>query len=722
MTLITGALLLGLLAPTQTALGQNAPEQQPTYSISGEIQDQDGDPLAGADVTADGNTVVSDGNGVYRITGVVAGTYTVTPSRDEYDFTPTSRDVTVGPSGQHVDFTGTLRTYTISGNVSVAGVGLANVSVTDGTRTATTDANGDYSIADVPSGTYSVTCGEDLDGDGYGDYRYTPLSQSVTVAAADVGDVDFTAAPVTYTISGTISDSRGNRISGVIVTATATVTSAADGSASKQKLSAVTNEAGHYTIGGVPVSTVTLTPSKSGLAFDPVSSEATVPPDSTGNDFIAYQEFSHSLPAGLSMVGVPCTPPAGRQRATEVFGTSRVARWDPTAVPPRYVSGDASPDHPELQVRPGAALFVRLDGPVDLSLPGDPVADTGTFGLSLGPGWNMVGNMYETALPLANMNAVGGGEIKPFAFIYDNATGSYRLVSRLPALNALRNYLEAWEGAWFRTGGGTGTSMTVTAPTEVGSAALVSGKEASSEVSEGGWLVPVVVQAAGRADLTTLAGVGSGGDAGGYVVDNPPKAPDSVDLYFTDGTGRRLAHDVRAQSAGGTVWPLVVETDLGETRVEVMLPDLSAVPNDLAVYLVDVDANKRMYARTLPSYSFTSGESGAKRHFRLEIEPRGADNLAIKSAAVLPTQSGAIVTYELSKACQVSVKVLNMAGRTVRQLLQEKTVASGRGEEVWNLRSNSGAMAPGGVYLVKIEAVADNGQRVHALRQVQVTR
>jgi hypothetical protein len=695
---------------------------QPTYSISGEIQDQDGNPLPGVQVTADGQTAVSDGNGVYRITDVVGGTHTVTPSRDEYDFAPTSRDVTVGPSAQHVDFTGTLRTYTISGNVSVAGAGLANVSVTDGARTATTDANGDYSIADVPSGTYSVTCGEDLDGDGYRDYRYTPLSQSVTVAGADVADVDFTAAPATYTISGTISDSRDNRISGVTVTATASVPSAVDGSESKQALAAVTNEAGRYTISGVRGSTVTLTPSKSGLAFDPVSSEATVPPDSTGNDFIAYQEFSHSLRAGLSMVGVPCTPPAGRRRATDVFATSSVARWDPTAVPPQYVSGAASPDHPELQVRPGAAFFVRVNGPTDLSVPGDPVADTGTFGLSLGPGWNMVGNMHETALPLANVNAVGGGQIRPFAFIYDNATGSYQLVSRLPALNALRNYLEAWEGAWFRTVGGTGTSVAVTAPTEVGSAGLVSGKEASAEVAEGGWLVPITAWAAGRADLTTLAGVGSGDDAGGYVVENPPKAPDSVDLYFTDGTGRRLAHDVRGQSAGGTVWPLVVETDLSDTRVEVMLPDLSAVPNDLAVYLVDLDANKRMYARTLPGYSFTSGENGATRHFRLEIEPRGADNLVIKSASVLPTRSSAIVTYELSKACQVSVKVLNMAGRTVRQLIQGKTVASGRGEEIWNLRSDSGAMAPGGEYLVRIEAVADNGQRVHALRQVHVTR
>jgi hypothetical protein len=691
-------------------------EAQPTFTISGETTDVNGDPLVGVQVTADGQSVLSDGNGVYRITGLLAETYTVTPTKDEYDFTPTSSQQTVGPSQQHVDFVGTLRTYSISGNVSVAGTGLAGVEVTDGTRTATTDANGDYTLAGMPSGTYSVTCNEDLDGDGHSDYRYTPASQTVNVEGAAATDVDFTAAATTYTVSGTISDSSGDRIAGVTVTA-AEVGAAAAG----KQLSAVTNEAGRYTIAGVTASTVELTPAKSGLAFDPETHQATVPPDSTDNDFVAYTEFTHSFPAGLNMLGVPCTPPAGREEAADVFGTTSVARWDVAASPPQYVTSADHRGHPEMQVRPGAGFFVNFAAATDLVIPGDPVPGGGTFSLSLDVGWNILANMYETALPLRNVNAVAGGEIRPFAFVYDNVTGSYLMVSRERALNAARNYLEAWEGAWFRAVG-TGTSVIVTEPGAVASAGLVSGADAGAKVAESGWLVPIVAQAAGRADLTTLAGVGSGDDARGYVVHNPPRAPSSVDVYFTTKSGQRLAHDVRAQSAGSTVWPFVVETDLPQTTVQVSLPDLSSVPNDLAVYLVDVDAERRMYARTLPGYSFTSAEDGAKRHFELVIEPRGTDNLVIKSASVQLAQAGAVVTYEMSKSCQVSIEVLNIAGRGIRHLLTDKAAPAGHGEQVWNLRSDSGTMAPSGAYLVKIAATAENGQRVQALRTLQVTR
>ncbi len=373
-------------------------------------------------------------------------------------------------------------------------------------------------------------------------------------------------------------------------------------------------------------------------------------------------------------------------------------------------------------MRPGAAFFVNFDEPTDLSVPGSPVSDGGTFSLGLSAGWTMVGNMYEVALPMANINATAG-QVRPFAFIYDTATGSYQMISRQVALNSARNYLQPWEGAWFRALG-AGVSLTVTAPAGVSSADLVSGPAAKAEVSDGGWLVPIVARAAGRADLTTIAGVGSGDDASGYIVHNPPKAPSSVDVYFTTGEGQRLAHDVRPQSgAASMVWPFVVETDLSETEVEVLLPDLSAVPNEFAVYLVDADANRRMYARTMPAYSFTSGANGARRHFRLEVEPRGTDNLVIKSASVQATKgAGAVVTYEVTKSCEVSIQVLNIAGRQVRQLVVGKAVGAGTAKEVWNLRSDGGTTAPNGEYLVRIEAVGADGQRVQALRRVHVAR
>lgn len=683
-----------------------APE--PTWEISGVITDSNGDPLPGVDVTAGAITVGTDGNGVYRITGLVAGTYTVTPSLAEYDFAPTSQDVTVGPNARDINFVGTRRTYQISGRVVDAdGQGVEGVQVSDGMRQAQTDASGNYVITNVPSGLYTISCSRDADNDGFEDFTYTPSSRTVNLTGGDVVGVDFTATGRTYTITGTISDTRGNRISGVTVS---------DGTRN-----VVTNEAGQFTIAGVPPGTVTITPTKAGMAFDPPSREVTVPPSSTGNTFTAYVEFTHRFPAGLQLVAVPAQPPASQNRAVDVFGTTQVARWDPNAAPPTYVSGVDQPNHVELAVRPGAGFFVNFPAATTVRVPGDPVDADGTFSVGVTTGWNMLGNMYEAALPLANITAAGSTEIRPYAFIYDPAIGGYRMISANPAFNAARNFLEVWEGAWFRAVGPSGT-LNIAAPVGVSASSLLSGAAARAPVPEGGWLLPIIARAAGRADVTTLAGVGSGPDAQGYRVENPPQVAGGVDVYFTGPNGELLAHDIRPASAGPMVWTFAVETDLPNTEVELTLPDLSSVPADLAVYLTDEDTGERMYARTLPAYRFTTGADGALRHFSLEVAPRGADNLAIRSAAVQSSAGGVMVTYDVSSACSVSVEVLNVAGRVVRTLVADRAVPAGQNGELWDLRSAAGTTVPAGTYLIKIEAVAENGQRVQALRPAQITR
>ncbi len=692
---------------TATADWSFTSESEPTFDIRGIITNAAGDPLPGVDVTVDGQTVGTDGNGAYRAQGLTAGDYTVTPTLTEYDFAPVSQDVTLGPSVRDVNFVGTKRTYEISGNVSDDDGGIAGVVVTDGTRQDVTDANGDYAIQNVPTGIYTVSCSRDADADGYEDYTYTPQSRTVNVDAADATGVDFDATRKTYTISGTISDSQGNRIAGVTVS---------DGTRT-----AVTSEAGQFTIAGIPASTVMLTPTKAGLAFDPATRQVTVPPSSTGNNFTAYTEFTHRFSGGLTMAAVPTDPPAGQDRAVDVFRTTQVARWNPTAGPPGYVRGQVAPDHLELLVRPGAAFFVNFPGDTTVTVPGDPVNDTGTYSVGVSTGWNMLGNMYESALPLANITASSSTEVRPFGFIWDNAIGGYRMISRDPAINSARNYLEAWEGAWFKATGTAGT-LTFAAPFGVAAASLLDGQAAQADVADGGWVVPIVARAAGRADVTTVAGIASGDGAAGYRVENPPQVPGSVDVYLVDDGGARLAHDIRPAGGDNTVWTLAVETDIANSQVELTLPDLSQVPADLAVYLTDLDAGRRMYARTLPGYVFSTGADGALRRFTLEVAPRGADSLAISSASVQSTGAGLMVTYDVSSACSVSVEVLNIAGRSVRHLVQSRAAQAGRNEQVWDLRSAEGTVVPGGTYLIKIEAIAENGQRVQTLRSAQITR
>ena len=137
-------------------------------------------------------------------------------------------------------------TGTISGTVIDAATlsPISGAAVTDGTRSATTDANGVYTLASVPIGTYTVTASAN----GYNSAAQT----NVSVSANTNTTVNFSLTVIVYgAIDGTVIDSVTlNPISGATVT---------DGARQ-----AVTDLTGHYVISGVPAGTYTVTASAAG--------------------------------------------------------------------------------------------------------------------------------------------------------------------------------------------------------------------------------------------------------------------------------------------------------------------------------------------------------------------------------------------------------------------------------------------------------------------------
>ena len=144
-----------------------------------------------------------------------------------------------------------------------------------------------------------------------------------------------------------------------------------------------------------------------------------------------------------------------------------------------------------------------------------------------------------------------------------------------------------------------------------------------------------------------------------------------------------------------------------DRAVEFKPGPFAGTSGDQIVYLTALDAGKRMYARTLPSYSFTAGAGGAQRHFQLAVEPKGADNLVITSASAQSSGVGVVVTYSVSRPCEVNVVVLNIAGRKIRSLATASPATAGSNVQIWNLRRDDGTLAPSGQYLVRIEAATD---------------
>jgi hypothetical protein len=231
-----------------------------TYSISGTMG---GVVTSGVTMTLSGagtGTTTTATGGTYTFSGLVNGSYTVTPSLSGYTFSPVNSAVTVSSANvTGVNFTSSaVPTYSISGTVS--GAATSGVTITlSGAKSATTTTatGGTYTFSGLSNGSYTVT--PSLSG-----YAFSPTSTAVTVASANQTGINFTSSvvTVTYSISGTVS---GAVTSGVTMTLS--------GAASA---TTTTGTGGTYTFSGRAAGSYTVTPSLSGYTFSPASTAVTI--------------------------------------------------------------------------------------------------------------------------------------------------------------------------------------------------------------------------------------------------------------------------------------------------------------------------------------------------------------------------------------------------------------------------------------------------------------
>jgi hypothetical protein len=162
-------------------------------------------------------------------------------------------------------------TYSVSGNVTnSAGTGIAGVTVSNGSVSATTSSTGAYTLSGLANGSYTLTPA--LSG-----YSFSPISRTVAVSGANVTGLSFTgtALATTFSVSGTVTNASGAALSGVSV--------------SNGSTTVTTNSSGQYTFANLANGSYTLTPSLSGYTFSPASRPVTV-----SNANITAQNFTGS--------------------------------------------------------------------------------------------------------------------------------------------------------------------------------------------------------------------------------------------------------------------------------------------------------------------------------------------------------------------------------------------------------------------------------------------
>ena len=173
------------------------------WTISGTAKDGEGTGITSVTLTLSGDsegTEVTSPGGTWSFSGLVDGTYTVTPSKSGYTFSPEDAEVVIsGADDATSDFVGTA-IWSISGDiVDGAAAAIEGVLVTlsgDADDTDTTDVNGHYEFTGLVDGSYTIT-------PTLANYTFTPESDGVEISGADdtsdfVGESVIQSLPYLY--------------------------------------------------------------------------------------------------------------------------------------------------------------------------------------------------------------------------------------------------------------------------------------------------------------------------------------------------------------------------------------------------------------------------------------------------------------------------------------------------------------------------------------------
>ncbi len=189
-----------------------------TWSISGAL----GAAGSGATVALSGSktaSTIADGSGNYTFTALANGSYTVTPTKSGYSFSPASLAVTVnGANITGTNFTAAAQTWGISGGLGTSGSGATVALTGASTASVTADASGNYTFTGLANGSYTVTPTKN-------GFAFSPTSLAVTVNGANVTGVNFTvlAIPTTITVDATASYDRSTSSGTITVPSIKTV-------------------------------------------------------------------------------------------------------------------------------------------------------------------------------------------------------------------------------------------------------------------------------------------------------------------------------------------------------------------------------------------------------------------------------------------------------------------------------------------------------------------
>jgi len=384
---------------------------------------------------------------------------------------------------------------------------------------------------------------------------------------------------------------------------------------------------------------------------------------------------------------------------------------------------------------PGEGYWVYNPNADTIVLPDDAqeVSTDDAYVVPLPRGWSQIGCPFVLPVRFQNIQVLRNDQlwsmeqaierdyIQPAVFSYNPATGEYEWEQDLSAVR-----LNPFEGYWVLAR--DEIQLVIPPPSELATAATPA-SESSAEDSVG-WQIQLAVAGAGRVCAGRAFGMDEVAEEGldRKDVPSPPAAAGAgavLQAEFVSPSHQTppCLVDMRPYGQTEQTWYLAITTDASDQLIRVSWPSLQALPADMIAILEDTTSGQKLWMRTNSAYTYNSGEGGL-RLLKITVRPAGSVTPVVSqvTATAAPGSSWAI-SYNLSSAATVDVRIRNISGVVVKHLVSSELNEAGRNVVLWSGRSDRGTVVPSGRYLIEIQARSpDTGQTGRIISTFAVMR
>ncbi len=427
----------------------------------------------------------------------------------------------------------------------------------------------------------------------------------------------------------------------------------------------------------------------------------------------SFPNNDFTVEPGVHFMSAPAVPADGDPAS--LFGNAGYiyARWDPAASDyALYRPGDQVTDL--LALRLGRGFWLLAYEQFSFPIQGQ-AAGSGSLSVDLQQGWMQLGNPFFADMNFSQaMVQVGQtvmdvytaedlGYICATIYIYSHADGVYYMLS--PSWGNTAQAVPVWHGFWLYCY----QPCTLLLPNP--STAQAAASPAKKTPAKPAWQIKL--QAVGQRASDSAVFLGAWREEQVRPAVKPPPGPTAAPrLCIVKDGGQYAALALREGRA--MRWRLRLWPARGDSETLLRCDD-SSLPDGYAATLVDIASGEAWDLRRQPVVHL---RGSAERQLELQVTARRSGALAVTALAAVPAGRGAQISFLLSAPARVSVQIMNIAGRPIRQLQADKLCPAGENVVVWNGLDAAGRPVARGLYLIRVRATSDDGAVAQAIRHL----